>query len=32
MNNSIKKAVLSALNNLFGDGEWSDLVVIEKRG
>jgi arginyl-tRNA synthetase len=30
MNNSIKKAVLSALNNLFGDSEWSDLVVIEK--
>ena len=30
MDNSIKKAVLSALNNLFGEGEWSELVVIEK--
>lgn len=30
MDNSIKKAVLGALNNLFGEGEWSELVVIEK--
>ena len=30
MDNSIKKAVLSALYNLFGEGEWSELVVIEK--
>ncbi len=30
MNNSIKKAVYNSLNTLFGEGEWNNLIVIEK--
>ena len=30
MDNSIKRAVFSSLNNLFGESQWNDLVVIEK--
>ena len=30
MNFSVKKAVSNSLNTLFGEGNWGELVVIEK--